>query len=58
MCCVIATGYYQSVPAFQQGNPGYMESGDGPKTDVNFDDRSIRAGFIRKVFSLVCIMVS
>jgi hypothetical protein len=28
-----------------------------PKVDVNFDDRTIRAGFIRKVFTMVTVML-
>jgi hypothetical protein len=55
---IIGDGYqsYQSVPAFQGGNPSYMESGE-PKMDLNFNDQTIRAAFVRKVFSLVTIML-
>lgn len=53
-----AGGTYHSVPAFQGGNPGYMEDGSGPKMDLNFNDQSIRAGFIRKVFILVTLMLA
>lgn len=38
-------------------NPIYAEEGV-PKNEMDFSDRTIRAGFIRKVFFMVTIMVS
>jgi len=40
-----------------QGNPNYAETGQ-PKVDINFDDRTIRAAFVRKVFVLVSVMLA
>ncbi|KAI6199311.1 hypothetical protein M3Y96_00613400 [Aphelenchoides besseyi] len=47
-----ATTTYQSVPAFGD------DPESGPKVDVNFNDQTIRAAFVRKVFILVGIMLS
>ncbi|CAD5231016.1 unnamed protein product [Bursaphelenchus xylophilus] len=52
-----AGGQYQSVPVFSH-NPNYAESGEGPKMDVNFNDQTIRAAFVRKVFVMVGIMLA
>lgn len=38
--------------------PGYAENGEDPKYGIGFNDASIRAGFVRKVFAMVTIMVS
>jgi len=42
-------------PAFS-GDPHYAENGQ-PKVDVNFNDQTIRAAFIRKVFTMVAVML-
>jgi FtsH-binding integral membrane protein len=46
---------YGSVPSYN-ADPHTAEAGM-PKSDVNFTNASIRAGFIRKVFILVTIML-
>lgn len=46
----------QQQPAFQS-DPNYAENGQ-PKVDINFNDQTIRAGFIRKTFSLVTVMLA
>ncbi|CAD5225560.1 unnamed protein product [Bursaphelenchus okinawaensis] len=51
-----AGGQYQSVPVFHN-NPNYAEQGEGPKMDMHFNDQTIRAAFVRKVFILVGIML-
>uniref|UniRef100_A0A914E317 Uncharacterized protein n=1 Tax=Acrobeloides nanus TaxID=290746 RepID=A0A914E317_9BILA len=43
--------------ASYHADPGYAEGGM-PKESVNFTNASIRAGFIRKVFMLVTIMLT
>lgn len=58
-CCLVIDGghqNYQSIPEFQGSNIHYAETGE-PKVDVNFNDQTIRAGFIRKVFGMVTVMV-
>lgn len=48
------------VPVFHQ-QPQYAqdpETGEGPKADILFNDHTIRAAFVRKVFVMVGIMVS
>jgi len=45
-------GPYQSVPAFNS------DPESGPKTSVNFDDQTIRAAFVRRVFTLVTVMLA
>uniref|UniRef100_A0AC34G418 Fas apoptotic inhibitory molecule 2 n=1 Tax=Panagrolaimus sp. ES5 TaxID=591445 RepID=A0AC34G418_9BILA len=37
--------------------PGYAEAGEAPKASMSFNDASIRAAFVRKVFFLVTIML-
>jgi hypothetical protein len=38
-------------------NPQYAETGGMPKANLGFDDQTIRSAFVRKVFSLVAVMV-
>jgi len=37
--------------------PGYAEAGEAPKASMSFNDASIRAAFVRKVFFLVTVML-
>jgi len=46
----------QQQQAFNS-DPSYAENGQ-PKVDINFDDRTIRAAFVRKVFTLVTVMLA
>lgn len=46
----------QQQPAFNS-DPSYAENGQ-PKVDINFNDQTIRAAFIRKVFTLVTVMLA
>lgn len=56
---LVGGGQYQSVPVFHGGaNPNYAENGEGPKMDIHFNDQTIRAAFVRKVFIMVGVMVS
>jgi FtsH-binding integral membrane protein len=51
-------GWNQQAPQQQAFNDAsYAENGQ-PKIDVNFNDASIRAGFVRKVFMLVTVMLA
>lgn len=60
--CVILGDEYSRLSGAPAGSsynnqPGYAEAGEAPKASMSFNDASIRAAFVRKVFFLVTIMV-
>ncbi|KAK0410498.1 hypothetical protein QR680_005160 [Steinernema hermaphroditum] len=51
-------GYMPPPPmAPRMMNDTYVESGNMPKNNLGFSDQTIRAAFIRKVFTMVAIML-
>lgn len=50
-------GWNQQGGAPVYGNPGMAEAGM-PKNELGFNDQTIRSAFVRKVFTIVSIMVS
>uniref|UniRef100_A0A1I7ZQZ0 Protein lifeguard 1-like n=1 Tax=Steinernema glaseri TaxID=37863 RepID=A0A1I7ZQZ0_9BILA len=51
-------GYVPPPPVVpRMMNDTYVESGNVPKDNLSFSDQTIRAAFVRKVFTLVAIML-